>query len=442
MGNDVQDLERELRGVLLAKADGVGFVPDIGFGVLRRARRRIARNAVIAGVSLAVAVYGIVGLTHVLSPRDARPKPAQTPPTGLPTAFGDSPLGDVEATVQVGESPTTVTVGEGAVWVLRPYGTVSRIDPQTNSSVTQSQLEAPVMADMAVGFGSVWLVKPATSGPPPPPDARSTDAPQPSMVPSASTPIAGAVERLDSSTGEPVAFIEGVEDPSNLALGEGAVWVSSASQSTVWRLDPATNRIVAAIAIPNADILWNMVTFEGTVWVYMQDQQGDSDLVPIDTATNRVDESRIVDGLGIQSGLPLTGLVAGEGSLWLTECLPARPTCTWEVMRVDPKAGRAIARISVGTLKNGIVDAGDGTTRASVVAVEGGKVWVLANTGTYAPLESNGHAWILEIDPVTNEVVSSKDVGDAYLYDAAFGDGAVWAVDIQSGQVLRLAYRA
>lgn len=439
MDNDV--LDRELRAVLVDKAEGMEFVPDAGVRVLRRARRRIARNAVIAGVSVAVVVYGVVGLTHVLSAgEEIRPKPAQTPPTGLLTPFGDSPIGDIEATVHVGDSPTTVTLGEGAVWVLRPYGTVSRIDPRTNS-LTQSQLEAPVMGDMAVGFGSVWVVKPATSGPPPPPDARSTDAPQPSTVPSPSAPIAGAVERLDSSTGKPVAFIEGFDDPVSLAVGEGAVWVSDSTTGTVSRIDPATNRVVGTIAIPNADILWDIVIFEGTVWVYVQDQQGSANLVPIDAATNRVDESRIVDDLGIQPGLPPTGLVAGEGSLWVTECLPGRPICTWDVIRVDPKAGRAIARIPVGRLENGIVDAGDGTSRASVVAVDGRRVWVLANTGTYVPPKSNGHAWILEIDPATDQVVSSKDVGDAYLYDAAFGDGVVWAVDIKAGVVLRIAYR-
>jgi streptogramin lyase len=439
MDNDV--LDRELRNVLLGRAEGLEFVPATGLLVLRRARLRIARNAAIAGVSLAVAVYGILGLTHVLSGgQDVRPRPAQTPPTGLPTAFGDSPIGAVEATIPVGESPTTVTLGDGAVWVLRPYGTVSRIDPLTNS-LMQWQLEAPVMADLAIGFGSVWVVKPATSGPPPPPDARSTDAPQPSTVLSLSAPIAGAVERLDSSTGEPVAFIEGFDDPANLAVGEGAVWVSDSTRGTVSRIDPATNLVVRTIAIPNADIMRNIVTFEGTVWVYVQDQQGSANLVPIDAATNRVDESRIVDDLGVQPGLPPTGLVAGEGSLWVTECLPGRPTCTWDVLQVDPKAGRVITSIPVGRLQNGIVDAGTGTTRASVVAVNGGRVWVLADTGTYVPPESNGRAWILEIDPATDQVVSSKDLGDAYLYDAAFGDGVVWAVDIQAGSVFRIAYR-
>jgi hypothetical protein len=434
-------LDRELREVLLGKAEGLEFVPSTGLRVLRRARRRIARNAVIAGVSLAVIVYGIVGVTHVLSAGEGvKPKPAQTPPTGFLTPFGDSPIGDIVATFGVGESPTTVVLGEGAAWVLRPYGTVSRIDLKTNS-LTQSHLDAPVMADMAVGFGSVWVVKPETSGPPPAPDARSTDATQPSTAASPSPPIAGALERLDASTGEPVAFVEGLEDPVSLVLAEGAVWVASSGRTTVWRIDPATNRIVATIAIPNADVLWNMVSFEGTVWVYVLDQQGKTDLVPIDAATNRVDDLRIVDDLGIQPGLPLTGLVAGAGSLWLTECLPGRPTCTWDVIRVDPKAGRVIARIPVGRLQHGIVDAGEGTTRASVVAVDGGRVWVLANTGTYVPPTPNGHALILEIDPGADQVVSSKNIGDSYLYDAAFADGSVWAVDIQDGQVLRMAYR-
>jgi streptogramin lyase len=445
MDNDVVDLDRELRTVLFTKAEGVGFAPVGGVRMLRRARRRIARNAVITGAALAVAMFGVVGITRALSTGEEvnpKPRPAQTPPAGLLTPFGDSPVEDLVAGFPVGESPTTVALGEGSVWVLQPgSGVVSRIDPNTNA-IARSNLGVPLMPAMAVGFGSAWVVKTATAGSPPSPDPRTTDARQPATGSSPGASSASAVFRVDPASGAWIAIdLPESSYPGDIAVDEEAVWVLTSDSATVFRIDPATNRVVAAISIPNADILGDLVALGGEVWVYRQDAEGRSSLVAIDPTANRLDESRTVRDLGVQQGLPLTGLAAGEGSLWATECFPGRPDCTWEVLRMDPDEGRVVARIPVGGLRNGILDAGDGTTRAAVVAVDAGRVWVVANTGTDAPPAANGQARILEIDPGTNEVVSSKDVGDAFLYDAAFGDGAVWAVDIQGGQVLRFDYR-
>ena len=252
MDNDV--LDRELRAVLFDKAEGVEFAPATGLRVLRRARRRIARNAAAAVVSLAVAVYGIVGVTHALSTGEGvRPRPAQTPPTG---AFGDSPVGDVEARIPLAGSPTAVALGGGLVWVIAPGdGLVSRIDPRGNT-LAQSDLGVPLMAAVAVGFGSAWVVKTATAGSPPSPDPRTTDARQPATGSSPEASPASAVFRIDPASGSWIA-IELPESsyPGDIAVAEGGVWVVLSDSATVLRVDPATDKVVATIPIPGADIL-------------------------------------------------------------------------------------------------------------------------------------------------------------------------------------------
>jgi YVTN family beta-propeller protein len=45
----------------------------------------------------------------------------------------DAATGSILAEVTVGDTPTSIAVGEGAVWVANTGdGTVSRIDPATN----------------------------------------------------------------------------------------------------------------------------------------------------------------------------------------------------------------------------------------------------------------------------------------------------------------------
>src|SRR4051794_6263686 len=64
----------------------------------------------------------------------------------------------VSATIDVGDMPSGVAVGDGSVWVTNADSdTVSRIDPATNSVLGEFfALEAP--GDIAVGDGSLWVI--------------------------------------------------------------------------------------------------------------------------------------------------------------------------------------------------------------------------------------------------------------------------------------------
>lgn len=100
------------------------------------------------------------------------------------------------------------------------------------------------------------------------------------------------IVRIDPVTNEVVARIPDVSGP--LAVGEGALWgVDHAGAragpegSTLLRIDPATNQVAARIALGVA--AWDIEFGEGYVWVLsMEPEPGEGDILQIDPATNDV----------------------------------------------------------------------------------------------------------------------------------------------------------
>jgi virginiamycin B lyase len=106
-------------------------------------------------------------------------------------------------------------------------------------------------------------------------------------------------------------------------------------------------------------------------------------------------------------GFHATGLVAADGSLWVTQYDIA------QLLRIDPQSGKVRARIDVGGSPGGVIAAA-------------GAVWV--------------HDWergrLSKVDPGTNRVVKTLTVGSSNS-DIAFAAGAVWAID-ERGLLLRV----
>jgi YVTN family beta-propeller protein len=67
------------------------------------------------------------------------------------------PEASSSATIRVGDMPSAVAVGEGAVWVANAGdGTVSRIEPRTGE-VTRTIKVGGRPEGLAVGAGAVWV---------------------------------------------------------------------------------------------------------------------------------------------------------------------------------------------------------------------------------------------------------------------------------------------
>jgi streptogramin lyase len=257
----------------------------------------------------------------------------------------------------------------------------------------------------------------------------------------------GRMTRLDPSTDRVVATVKtpGTEDYSHVAVGLGAVWVTS-DGGTLYRIDPNTNRVVATILVGGPIV--GVATGGGYVWV-TRPTEGIGELIRVDPATNRVSGAPIDAGPG-----PIAALY-GFGALWVTNSSPS------SVVRVDPSTGTVSTMGFTGRLVAGYgslwassddavvrVDPETGrptaalrVPRAQAVAVGQGRVWVLASAKSsspalFHPVKNTAALW--EIDPMNNRIVGRPLRLDALQPLAlAVGGTAVWVADYDSGTITR-----
>ena len=130
-----------------------------------------------------------------------------------------------------------------------------------------------------------------------------------------------SLERIDPKTNTVIATIPlfpGVNGPdslcswciSNVAIGDGSVWVALGQGNGVARIDPITNQVVAKIDIKGADYV---AVSNGIVWVTANPEDkcdnGTAYLAQIDPNTNTVIGKIALDCPGV--------IAVGYDSLWV-----------------------------------------------------------------------------------------------------------------------------
>ena len=172
---------------------------------------------------------------------------------------------------------------------------------------------------------------------------------------------------------------------THVEVGFGAIWV--AGQGALLRIDPHSNRVIAAIEVPGGAV--RIVVAAGTVWVTQYLPERDPDIVTrIDARTNRL-LSPVVEAPHM-SGAMCDGLDA----IWVSS---SRST----VSRIDPRSGAVTQRLH----------------RVAIVqAVGGGSLW-----GTFA---DNAGEVVRRIDPGTGRVVAAIRIPHGRRM--AFGLGTLW----------------
>ncbi len=116
-----------------------------------------------------------------------------------------------------------------------------------------------------------------------------------------------------SNPGSDERFIEKVKlpfIPNGIAAGEGSVWVSSALDDTVWRIEVDSNGFAARVPVPSG--VTGMAVGDGALWVASSTARVVS---KIDLRTNRV-VARVP-----MSGSP-TSIAVGAGGVWVTTTRP------------------------------------------------------------------------------------------------------------------------
>jgi YVTN family beta-propeller protein len=334
------DLERPRGGLMDALAPAPAPVPA------RRARRRPWLLAGLALPFLAVAVW--VG-TIAFGNADSPPGLSRLAPNAVGVI--DPETNRLVGQLGVGQRPTRLAAGAGAVWVLNADDrTISRVDVDGQRiSHTIPLLRTGEPAGLAVGEGAVWLGT-GLYGP------LSLSRINPSFNEIVQTtslgraeepffaarwqvavgdgsiwtvgPRFGTVLRIDPRTTRIVSRIDVGIQPAVLAVGEGAGWAGG-SRNIVTRINPSTNEVDREWQVPNGPLA--IATGAGAVWVTAA---GEDVVARIDTETETVTTVQVGD-------FP-TAVAFGHGSVWVVSAGDGT------VSRIDPETRRIVATIRLG----------------------------------------------------------------------------------------------
>jgi serine/threonine-protein kinase len=221
----------------------VGAV-SLGFLLLGGGGPSVSNPIEVAGPPLRLAVgAGSVWATSAVDGTLSRIDPETRRVTGAPLRLGQGVAG--------------VTTGAGSVWVASPSrGEVLQVDPVTEQVRRRIDVGGRPGA-VVFGAGRVWVADDEGDGvtainakggrvfkrhiPPHVAPLRLAVGAGAVWVSSAST---GAVRRIDlaaATAGPPIPVGRG---PAGVTVGAGLVWVANSRSDTVTRLDPATHTLV------------------------------------------------------------------------------------------------------------------------------------------------------------------------------------------------------
>jgi virginiamycin B lyase len=236
----------------------------------------------------------------------------------------------------------------------------------------------------------------------------------------------GLVYRVDPATQQVVARIE-TTDPIDVLAALDAVWVSNIHTGTVTRIDPATNKIVATIPVGTTGSNGPHALGSGFGSIWAVDRR-DFSVTRIDPSTNAVQASIDIRSL-VPSGV-CGGLFATGDAMW-TFCdssasgIAAEPREPLSALRIDPSTNKAV----------GMVDLHGHGLFATVVD---GNAWVSVDRG------GADSGLIVRINPTTNQVdrVLSPGANFGGGGNMVLAAGSVWVMDGANNQLLRLPLSA
>jgi YVTN family beta-propeller protein len=208
---------------------------------------------------------------------------------------------------------------------------------------------------------------------------------------------------IDPATNKVVDTIELPNRAAGLALGAGSLWVADGRDGTLLRVDPNRRRVVKTIGIgfsPDA-----VAVGKGTVWVV--EHAGIDNFASIREIDPLTDQGGRPQKLQI-AGPQVTGLAADDQAVWLALRYSG-------VYRIEEGTGHPLGPIP-------------GSSDASSLAIGGGAVWIAERDDEV----------ISRIDPATNSVQLSIPFGAREPDSMAFGAGALWVADAANDKVWRI----
>jgi DNA-binding SARP family transcriptional activator/ABC-type transport system substrate-binding protein len=196
--------------------------------------------------------------------------------------------------------------------------------------------------------------------------------------------------------------------PGDVAIGEGAVWVTDMNSQTLLRINPRYGQITR-IRLPSSGLSrpgvgGGVAVGAGSVWV----AQGLSRIARINPASSRVEATIPVADANV--------VAFGEGAVWVAA------SDLGTLTRIDPRTGTVVTAARIGPW-------------ICCLTVGGGYLWAANNTGVWK-LAPDGK--VLNTYPVPSQIANIY-YGDQALWAAADAAGTIMRIDPHTG--LTRAYR-
>ncbi len=215
----------------------------------------------------------------------------------------------------------------------------------------------------------------------------------------------GTLVRLDPASGRPVGVpVELGAGISGVAYGEGSVWVSDPPRGEVLRIDPKSGRVRARIEVGGAP---GPIAFGGgRVWVADEHGAGISAINAAGDAVHRRDI--------LPHAAPLR-LAVGAGGLWVSSAT------TGSLRRIDLGTALPAKAIPVGRGPAG-------------VTVARGLVWIAnSRSGTVSRVDPSVHA-VVGAPIEVGDRPGGIDAGTSTLWVARAAGDSVARIDLASGE--------
>jgi hypothetical protein len=420
--------------------------------LLERARRRQQKRRLGAGLlALTLFAGAAAGLWIAL-----RPQRSVTPAT--PNV---RPL--VGLTIHIdGASVGGVAFGYGSLWVSTggegEPGRLWRVDPQSGASVgTPIELSTSPGGDVVVAAGSVWVADPAHVARVDPASGQVLAVVLLADVAALAEGDGGVwvadgagAEFIDARTNDVGATVVTGSAAHDIATGDGAVWVADSEGVTV--IDPRTMSATGA-SIAVSDSNPNAIAIGGGVaWVASGNGSVTGFDLPLQVTTalppslrqmqelqvHAQEAEKVVKTLAAQ-----IGATSAEVSKLLSSPAPdsdAIAALTAQLSALQAQEAQALADLSAARAalspalrspQPGALTVQAGGSPVALVVADG-SVWVITWN------EQEPGKVLLQIDPKTQSLVGSGLTLEGAPFTLAYGDGALWLGDIDSGTVTRV----
>lgn len=227
-----------------------------------------------------------------------------------------------------------------------------------------------------------------------------------------------------------------------LAFGEGGIWIADAGSNTIFKVDPANDRVALMLKASLLSVQSPIAVGAGSLWM-VTSERAERVVTRFDAVTGEVQA---------QIELPdsSSGVAFDRGSVWATG--------RNELYRIDPAANAVVASTPI-------------CDRPSTLAAGEGSIWVhCRNDGIVNRIDSTtgivtgsldvkvkgpgmvdltvggGNLWLatlviplIEIDPTTVELKRAFEGEFRTEANVAYGDNSLWLLRISpEGEILRL----